>query len=89
MRETYVQTTRESVPELNTTEPLKIDTPRVGWLHLRLQNITPEEFRTAPTELSVEDALSHKHVVALSCPRHLPGKVWPIRGRKAQKAMGS
>jgi hypothetical protein len=86
MKETYVQTARESVPELNTTQPLKIDTPRVGWLHFRLRNITPQEFRTAPMELSVEDALFHKHVVAVNCARHLPGKVWPVRGRKTQKA---
>src|SRR5262249_47281846 len=71
------QTRRESMPELNAAEPVKVGITRVGWLHFRLRNITPEEFRTAPMELSVEDALSHKHVAALlSCPRHLPGKVW-------------
>jgi hypothetical protein len=80
------QTQRESVPELSIAEPLKVGITRVGWLHFRLRNITPEEFKTAHMELTVGDALSHKHVAALSCPRHLPGKVWPIRGRKVQKS---
>jgi len=86
MRDTYVQTTRESVPERNATEPLKFGTLRVGWLHFRLRNITPEEFRTAPMELLVEDSLCRKHVTAIGCPRNLPGKVWPTRGKKAQRA---
>jgi hypothetical protein len=85
--DTHVKSAREQLTELNTAEPLKIGVPRQGWLHFHLRSITPEEFRTRPMELSIEDSLAHRHATSLNCPRHLPGKVWPIRGRKAQKAV--
>jgi hypothetical protein len=81
-----IRAVRESIPELNTTEPLQVGVRREGWLHFRIQNISPEQFKTGSMELSVEDSLSHKHVAAVSCTRHLPGKVWPLRSRNAQCA---
>jgi hypothetical protein len=81
-----VHAVRESILELNTTEPLKVGVRREGWLHFRIQNISPEQFKTVGMEVLIEDSLSHKHVAAVNCPRHLPGKVWPIRGRRAQPA---
>jgi hypothetical protein len=83
MWDTYVQTSRENVPELNAAEPLRVGIPRDGWLHFRLRNLAPEEFRTQPMGLSLLDSLSHIHVSLVTCPRHLPGKVWPRRGRMA------
>jgi len=81
-----VHSVRESIPELKTSEPLKVGVRREGWLHFRIQNISPEQFKTVGMEVLIEDSLSHKHVAAVNCPRHLPGKVWPIRGRRAQPA---
>ena len=83
MWDTYVHTSRENVAELNTAEPLRVGIPREGWLHFRLRNLAPEEFRTRPMGLSLTDSLSHVHVAVVTCPRHLPGKVWPRRGRAA------
>jgi hypothetical protein len=86
MWDTYVHASLERVPELNTAEALHVGIPREGWLHFRLQNITPEEFRTQPMGLTLIDAFSHVHLALVTCPRHLPGKVWPLRGQRAQKA---
>jgi hypothetical protein len=86
MWDTYVHASCERVPELNTAEPLHVGIPREGWLHFRLQNITPEEFKTQPMGLTLVDAFSHVHLALVSCPRHLPGKVWPWRGQRTQKA---
>jgi hypothetical protein len=83
MWDTYVQTSRENLAELNTTDPLRVGIPREGWLHFRLRNLAPEEFRSQPMGLSLTDSLSHVHVALVTCPRHLPGKVWPRRGRMA------
>src|SRR5262249_11422570 len=78
-----VHSVRESIPELNTSEPLRVGVRREGWLHFRLLNITPEQFKTASMEVLIEDSLSHKHVAAVTCARHLPRKVWPRPGRMA------
>ena len=86
MWDTYVHAARERIPELNTAEPLHVGIPREGWLHFQLRNITPEEFRTQPMGLTLVDAFSHVHLAIITCPRHLPGKVWPVRGQRAQKA---
>jgi hypothetical protein len=86
MWDTYVHASRERIPELNTIEPLHVGIPQEGWLHFRLQNITPEEFKTQPMGLTLVDAFAHVHLALVTCPRHLPGKVWPLRGQRAQKA---
>jgi hypothetical protein len=83
MWDTYVQTSRENLSELNTAQPLLVGIPREGWLHFRLRNLVPEEFRTQPMALSLVDSLFHVHVASVTCQRQLPGKVWPRRGRMA------
>jgi len=73
-----VRTVQESILELNTSEPLVCGVPREGWLHFRVRNVTPSEFRTGVMELSVKDSHSCVHVGIASGPRHLPGRVWPF-----------
>jgi hypothetical protein len=73
-----VRAAQDRISELNTTEPLQCGVPREGWLHFRVRNITPSEFRTAVMELSVKDSLSSTHVGIASGARHLPGRIWPI-----------
>ncbi len=73
-----VRTAQERILELNTTEPLECGVPREGWLHFRVRNVSPSEFRTAVIELSVKGSLCCTHVGIASCPRHLPGRIWPF-----------
>jgi hypothetical protein len=73
-----VRTVQESILELNTSEPLECGVPREGWLHFRVRNVTPSEFRTGVMELSVKDSHSCVHVGIANGPRHLPGRVWPF-----------
>ena len=62
MWDTYVQTSREKLLELNTAEPLHVGVPREGWLHFRLADVSPEEFKNQPMALSLIDSLCHVHV---------------------------
>jgi len=72
-----VRATQGRISELNTAEPLQCGVPREGWLHFRLRNVSPSEFRTGVMELSMKDSLSCTHVSIASGPRHLPGRIWP------------
>jgi len=68
---------QERISELNTTEPLVCGLPREGWLHFRIRNVSPSEFRAGTMELSIKDSLSSTHVGIASESLHLPGKIWP------------
>jgi hypothetical protein len=72
-----VRAAQERMSELNITEPLESGVPREGWLHFRVRNASPSEFRTGVMELSVKDSFSCTHVGVASGPRHLPGRIWP------------
>lgn len=84
-----IRTTRVGVVELNTVEPLECGLPREGWLHFRIRNTTPSDFKTEALELSVRDSLSHTHVGVASTVRHLPGRIWPIPANSVPKATDS
>jgi len=73
-----VRAAQKRILELNTTEPLECGVPREGWLHFRVRNVTPSEFRTGVMELSLKDSRSCTHVGIAGGPRHLPGRVWPF-----------
>lgn len=73
-----IRTLPVSLAELDTAQPLECGMPREGWLHFRIRNATPSEFKTGTLELSVSDSLSHTHSAVASRARHLPGKIWPI-----------
>ena len=70
---------QEDVSELNTDDPLECGVAREGWLHFRVRNLTPAEFRAASMEISVKDSLSNNHVCTAAGHRHLPGRMWPFR----------
>jgi len=73
-----VRAAQERIWELDTTELLECGVPRDGWLHFRVRNVSPSEFKTAVVELSVKDSLSCSHVGIANCSRHLPGRIWPF-----------
>jgi len=73
-----IRAAQETVTELNTREPLECGVPREGWVHFRVRDLTPAEFRSAAMELTVRDALSNAHSGTANCPRHLPGRMWPF-----------
>jgi hypothetical protein len=77
-----VRAAQERISELDTTELLECGVPREGWLHFRVRNVSPSEFRTTVVELSVKDSLSCTHVGIANCPRHLPGRIWPFLASK-------
>jgi hypothetical protein len=80
----YLQAAQEEMPELDITEALQGGVARAGWLHCRLQNITPAEFKAASVELTVKDSLGHVHLGVASGLHHMPGRVWPFTRASAQ-----
>jgi len=84
-----VRRTRAGIVELDTSSPLECGVPREGWLHFRMLNTTPSEFKTRPLELSVKDSFSHTHAAVVGGVRHLPGSVWPIPAASPSVAKGT
>jgi hypothetical protein len=80
----YLQAAQEEMSELDLTESLLGGVARAGWLHCRLQNITPAEFKAASVELTVKDSLGHVHLGVARGPHHMPGRVWPFTRASAQ-----
>jgi hypothetical protein len=78
-----VRAAQERILDLNTTDPLECGVPREGWLHYRIRNLSPSQFRTGTMELSIKDSLSGAHVGVVSGPRHLAGRVWPFVAKSA------
>jgi hypothetical protein len=75
----YLQAAQESLVELGTAEPLERGATRQGWLHLRVENITPAEMKNATIELEVIDSHLRSHIGAAKGPHQIPGRVWPFR----------
>lgn len=75
----YLQAAQESLVELRTDEPLEVGATRQGWLHLRVENITPAEMKNATIELEVIDSHLGSHIGAAKGPHQIPGRVWPFR----------
>jgi hypothetical protein len=46
---------------------------RAGWLHCRLQNTTPSEFRAPSVELTVKDSHGRVHLRVAPSPHNMPG----------------
>jgi len=85
----HLRAALESVSELDTAQPLQCGLAREGWLHFRLRNVTPSEFKSGPMQISVKDSLSHTHVGTASGARHLPGRIWPVLPKAAPAASSS
>jgi len=73
----------EGVRELDTVSRLECGLPREGWLHFRLRNVTPSEFRSEPMQISITDSLSQIHTGTANGLRHLPGRIWPVLATSA------
>ena len=74
-----IRAAQESIGELNTTEPLQCGVAREGWLHFRVSDLTPADFKAVAIEIRVTDSLLNVHQATASCPRQIPGRVWPFR----------
>ncbi|MGC2197891.1 MAG: hypothetical protein WA628_24690 [Terriglobales bacterium] len=75
----YLQAAQERMPELDTASPLEGGGSRDGWLHFRIQSLTPAQVKNASIELSVKDSHDAAHLGIARGPHHLPGRVWPIQ----------
>jgi len=79
----------EKVSELDTTSPLECGLAREGWLHFRLHNVTPANFKAAPMQVTLRDSLAQVHVAPANAIRHLPGRIWPVLASGAAAANAS
>jgi len=73
-----VRAAQERILELNTTRPPGVWRSSGSWLHFRVRDVNPAEFKTGAMELSIKDTLSSTYVSVASGPRHLPGRIWPF-----------
>lgn len=76
----------DKVTELDTTSPLECGLAREGWLHFRVRNVTPSDFKSAPMRISLNDSLGQVHLAAVNGIRHLPGRIWPVLASGAAAA---
>jgi len=79
----------EGVVELDTALPLECGLAREGWLHFRLRDVTPAEFRSERMQISITDSLSQVHVGTATGVRHLPGRIWPLLATSAAAGSAS
>lgn len=84
----YLHAAEEPMSAFNTTEPLEGGDTREGWLHFRIQNITPAELRNACIQLSVTDSHGATHVGTARGPHHVPGRVWPFHPESGPATFG-
>lgn len=75
----YLQAAQEQMSELNTVEPLEGGATREGWLHCRIQSITPVEISKGSIQLAVRDSQGGTHIGTAPGPPQVPGRVWPFR----------
>ncbi len=75
----YLQAAQEPMSELSTAEPLEAGSTRQGWVHLRVEGVTPAEMKNARLELEVIDACMGSHFGAAPGLHLIPGRVWPFR----------
>ena len=75
----YLQAAQESMSELRWEDPLEGGSTREGWLHLRIEGLTPAEMQNARLELEVIDSHMAAHLGEVRGPHQIPGRVWPFR----------
>jgi hypothetical protein len=74
-----VRARQDVLRELDIAQPLQCGVPRHGWVHFRLRETSPAEFKTGVLRLSVKDSLGNWHA-GIGKARLLPGRVWPATG---------
>lgn len=77
----YLQAAQEPMSELSTEEPLEAGSTRQGWVHLRVEGVTPAEMKNARLELQVIDSQMGTHIGEVTGPHPIPGRVWPFRAQ--------
>ena len=75
----YIHASQETMPELDLKESLQGGVAREGWLHFRVQNVSPSELKKAPITVSVQDSRGRIHVGTVKGPHQVPGRVWPFK----------
>jgi hypothetical protein len=78
----YLQAEQETMATLRTEEPLEGGASRQGWLHVRVEGLTPKEMQSARVELEVIDAHMASHIGESKGPHQIPGRIWPFRAEK-------
>jgi hypothetical protein len=81
----YLQAAQEPMSELSTEVPLEAGSTRQGWVHLRVEGLTPAEMKNTRLELEVIDAHMGSHLGEARGPHPIPGKVWPFRAEPQPK----
>ncbi len=79
----YLQAAQEEMSELRWEDPLEGGSSREGWLHVRVDGLTPAEMQNARLELEVLDSHLASHVGQVIGPHQIPGRVWPFRPETA------
>jgi len=82
----YLQAAQEEMSELRWEDPLEGGSSRQGWLHVRVDGLTPAEMRNARLELEVVDLHMARHVGQVLGPHQIPGRIWPFRRETAPAA---
>jgi hypothetical protein len=82
----YLQAAQEPMSDLRWEEPLEGGSSREGWLHLRVEGLTPAEMQNARLELEVLDSHMASHLGEVKGPHQIPGRVWPFRPEAAPVA---
>ncbi len=77
----YLQAAQEPMSELSTEEPLEAGSTRQGWVHLRVEGVTPAEIKNARLEFEVIDSHMGTHIGKVPGPHPIPGRVWPFRAQ--------
>jgi hypothetical protein len=75
----YIHAAQETMSELDLKEPLQGGVAREGWVHFRVQNVSPGELKVAPITVSVQDARGHMHIGSAKGPHQVPGRIWPFK----------
>src|ERR1700758_31006 len=58
----YIHADQETMSELDLKEPLNGGVARDGWIHFRVQNVSPSELTKAPITVSVQDSRGRLHL---------------------------
>ena len=77
----YLQAAQEPMSDLSTEEPLEAGSTRQGWVHLRVEGVTPAEMKNARLELEVIDSHMGTHIGEVAGPHPIPGRVWPFHAQ--------
>jgi hypothetical protein len=75
----YIHAAQETMSELDLKKPLQGGVACEGWIHFRVQNVSPSELKQSPITVSVRDSRGSIHVGSAKGPHQVPGRVWPFK----------